>query len=146
MARFISLCHSGLVSESQIVRTEMPKQVRHDTEKLLKTAKNENDREMIRKTNELTNEITKYLDSYNFNYAAEALYEFIWHEFADKYIEKVKTQNSNLKTFDQNSFVILNSLFLILLKLLHPFMPFVTEEIYQRLSFGKSIMIDKWPK
>ena len=146
MARFISLCHSELVSESQIVRTEMPKQVRHDTEKLLKTAKNENDREMIRKTNELTNEITKYLDSYNFNYAAEALYEFIWHEFADKYIEKVKTQNSNLKTFDQNSFVILNSLFLILLKLLHPFMPFVTEEIYQRLSFGKSIMIDKWPK
>ena len=146
MARFISLCHSELVSESQIVRTEMPKQVRHDTEKLLKTAKNENDREMIRKTNELTNEITKYLDSYNFNYAAEALHEFIWHEFADKYIEKVKTQNSNLKTFDQNSFVILNSLFLILLKLLHPFMPFVTEEIYQRLSFGKSIMIDKWPK
>ena len=108
-------------------------------EDLSKLVKNENDKEMIEKTRLLTNEITKYLDSYQFNYAAEALYEFIWHEFADKYIEDIKNR------IDENSFLILNSLFIILLKLLHPFMPFITEEIYQRFKFGESLMIDKWP-
>ena len=106
---------------------------------LLRTVKNKKDREMIEKVQKLTKEITKNLEEYNFNYAAEALYEFIWHEFADKYIEDIKSR------IDKNSYLILNHLYLILLKLLHPFMPFVTEEIYQRFGFGKSIMVDKWP-
>jgi valyl-tRNA synthetase len=84
--------------------------------------------------------VTTDLEKYNFNYAAEALYEFIWHEFADNYIEDVKNR------INPESYLILNTLYLILLKLLHPFMPFVTEEIYQRLGFGKSIMIDNWPQ
>ncbi len=109
------------------------------TEELLKTAKNENDKEMVKKVTELIEKVTKDLDNYNFNYAAETLYEFVWHEFADKYIEDMKNR------IDENSFLILNSSFLIILKLLHPFMPFVTEEIYQRLNFGKSLMIEKWP-
>ena len=79
--------------------------------------------------------------------AAQDLYQFIWHEFADKYIEDVKAR------IDTDSFLILNSLFIILLKLLHPFMPFVTEEIYQKLvlsetegtGHGESIMIESWP-
>ncbi len=106
-------------------------------------AVNDLDKDMIEKTRLLTNEITKYVDSYQFNYAAEGLYEFVWHEFADKYIENVKSQIANRKS--QDSFLILNSLFLILLKLLHPFMPFITEEIYQRFEFGESIMTDRWP-
>ncbi len=95
--------------------------------------------EMIGKVQQLTKEITKNLDNYNFNYAAEALYEFIWHEFADKYIEEVKSQ-------DENSYLILNTLYIILLKLLHPFMPFVTEEIYQKLGGEGSIMVSEWPE
>ena len=59
---------------------------------------------------------------------------------ADIYIEDVKSR------IDKDSFLILNSLFLTLLKLLHPTMPFVTEEIYQRFNFGQSLMIDSWPK
>jgi len=110
---------------------------------LEKIAKNENDKEMIKKIGKLVNKVTKNLDEYNFNYAAGALYEFAWHDFADKYIEDVKDR------IDKNSYLILNNLYLILLKLLHPFMPFVTEEIYQRLNpatgGGKSIMIDRWP-
>jgi len=94
---------------------------------------------MIKKTEELIEAITKDLEKYNFNHAAETLYDFSWHEFADKYIEDVKNR------IDNNSFLVLNSTFLILLKLLHPFMPFVTEEIYQRFKFGKSIMIEPWP-
>jgi len=60
-----------------------------------------------------------------------------------KYFKKIKKHQWRLIT---DSFLILNSLFLILLRLLHPFMPFVTEEIYQRFKFGESIMIDSWPK
>jgi len=107
-------------------------------EQLNNLAQHGNDKSMIKKTEKLIAEVTKDIDNYNFNFAAEKLYDFAWHEFADKYIEKVKSTNND-------SFIILNSLFLILLRLLHPFMPFVTEEIYQRLGFGESIMIDRWP-
>ena len=113
--------------------------VQSSTQELLKLAKTQNDKEMIKKTEELIEAITKDLEKYNFNHAAETLYDFSWHEFADKYIEDVKNR------IDNNSFLVLNSTFLILLKLLHPFMPFVTEEIYQRFKFGKSIMIEPWP-
>jgi valyl-tRNA synthetase len=106
---------------------------------LEREASHENDREMVKKVGKLSKKITDDLEKYNFNYAAEALYEFAWHEFADKYIEDVKNR------IDKNSYLVLSSLFVVLLKLLHPFTPFVTEEIYQRLKFGKSIMIDSWP-
>jgi valyl-tRNA synthetase len=103
-------------------------------------AENKTDKEWVKKTEALVEEITKYLDSYQFNLAAERLYDFIWHEFADKYIEDVKNR------VDENSFMILNSLFMIQLKLLHPIMPFVTEEIYQKLpGHTESIMISPWP-
>ena len=132
IARFISMKREALNPKSEI-RNNLA------IEQLSNLAINNIDKDIIKKTNKLTNEITKHLDNYDFNYAAEALYEFTWHVFADKYIEDVKNRIS------ENSFLILNSSFLILLKLLHPFMPFVTEEIYQRFGFGKSLMIDKWP-
>jgi len=106
-------------------------------------ARHKNDKEMIKKTQELVKEVTQDLDNYNFNFAAERLYDFAWHEFADKYIEDVKNR------INENSFLVLSSLFLVQMKLLHPFMPFVTEEIYQRFNppsgGGESIMIDRWP-
>ena len=84
--------------------------------------------------------LQQYCQIYQFNLAAERLYEFSWHEFADKYIEDVKNR------IDENSSMILNSCFVIQLKLLHPFMPFITEEIYQKMSgHGESLMIEKWP-
>lgn len=106
------------------------------------------DKEWVSRVEGLVVEVTKYLDNYQFNLAAERLYEFIWHEFADKYIEDVKGR------INENSYLILNTLYLILLKLLHPFMPFITEEIYQQLELHKftglaktkkSIMIEPWP-
>jgi len=91
------------------------------------------------KIQNLIKKVSDDLDNFNFNYAAESLYEFIWHEFADKYIEEIKSKMTleNLNLMEEN--------FKNLIKLLHPFMPFVTEEIYQRFGFGKSIMIDNWP-
>lgn len=104
-------------------------------------AMHENDKAMIKKVKTLTDDVTRLLDSYDFNHASQNLYEFAWHEFADVYIEDVKSR------IDENSFIILNSLFLILLKLLHPFMPFVTEEINKQLKLtDEMIIISQWPK
>ncbi|MBI4100489.1 class I tRNA ligase family protein, partial [Candidatus Microgenomates bacterium] len=114
--------------------------IQNSVQKILEIATHKNDAEMVERTQKLIEEITRYIDSYQFNYAAERLYDFVWHEFADKYIEDVK------KRIDDNSSLILNSLFIILLRLLHPFMPFVTEEIYQQLGFEGSLMIQPWPR
>ncbi len=102
-------------------------------------AQNKTDKEWAEKIEKLIEEITRYIDSYQFNLASERLYEFAWHEFADKYIEDVKNR------IDEHSYQILYTLYFILLRLLHPFMPFVTEEIYQKLGGEKSIMISDWP-
>lgn len=103
-------------------------------------SKNDKDAEMIQKTEKLAQDVTKLLEKYDFNHAAQNLYEFIWHEFADIYIEDIKNR------VDNNSYKALTDSFLITLKLLHPFMPFVTEEIYQRLWSGEGhLIVAKWP-
>ncbi|OGH15870.1 MAG: valine--tRNA ligase [Candidatus Levybacteria bacterium RIFCSPHIGHO2_01_FULL_40_58] len=108
-------------------------------EELKKIAKRKNDKEWVAKVDELTNQLTNNLDNYQFNLAAERLYEFIWHEFADKYIEDVKIR------IDKDSYLILTTLYLILLRLLHPFMPFITEELCRKLGAKDSIMVSSWP-
>lgn len=109
-------------------------------EKLTDKTSNENDKVWIKKIEDITKDVSRHLDNYQFNLAAERLYEFIWHSFADLYIEDVKNR------IDDNSFMILNSLFLIQLKLLHPFMPFITEEITKQLKLDKEMLIiSKWP-
>jgi len=130
MARFIEMNRN----------TKLETRNEKSFKELLSFAKHKNDKEWIKKTKSLSEEIEKYINSYQFNLAAERLYEFIWHEFADIYIEDVKKRN------DENAFFILESLYSILLKILHPFMPFVTEAIYQKIPrHGESIMIDQWP-
>ncbi len=98
------------------------------------------DDEFIKRTQEVIKDVTKYLDSYQFNLASETLYDFIWHEFADKYIEDVKNR------VDSDSFKIMYTIYISSLKLLHPIMPFVTEEVYQRFGNKKSIIISSWPQ
>jgi valyl-tRNA synthetase len=100
----------------------------------------DNDKQWEKKISELVTEITKQLDSYQFNYAADRLYEFTWHEFADKYIEDVKTR------INEKSYETLKSSFMVILKLLHPFMPFITEEINNTLYGGENdLIISQWP-
>jgi valyl-tRNA synthetase len=139
MARFIEMKYNDLYASSE-ARSSHDVRTIPFFDDLAGAAKHESDKVWVGKVRELSEEITRYLDSYQFNLAAERLYEFSWHEFADKYIEDVKNR------IDENSFMILNSLFIIQLKLLHPFMPFVTEEIYQKLpEHEESIMIQPWP-
>ncbi len=106
-----------------------------------KHATNQKDKEIIEKTEKLTQDITRLLEKYDFNHAAQNLYDFSWHEFADIYIEDVKER------LDNNSYQVLLFVYLTILKLLHPFMPFVTEEIYKRL-WGRQdhLMVSGWPE
>lgn len=89
--------------------------------------------------------VTACLDEYKFNEAANAIYEFLWHEFCDWYIEIVKS-SINEKTTQ----VILYKILEKSLRMLHPFMPFITEEIWQKLprskdAAGDYIMVQPWP-
>ncbi|EKD64420.1 MAG: Valyl-tRNA synthetase [uncultured bacterium] len=138
MARFIDMKRKDVIL-NEVKDLDSSSVSRRTQNDILRVVQNKKDKEMIEETQKLAEEVTQDLEKYNFNFAAEKLYEFAWHTFADKYIEDVKNR------IDENSFLVLSFLFLVQLKLLHPFMPFVTEEIYQRFNFGKSIMIDTWP-
>jgi len=94
--------------------------------------------------------VTKQIETYHFGQAAEEIYDFFWHTFCDKYIEMVKPRlfNKEVEDFkpDPNA---LNTLYSILntsLRLLHPFMPFITEKIWSLLPNQKEpLIISSWP-
>jgi valyl-tRNA synthetase len=83
----------------------------------------------------------KYLGEYKFNEAANGLYSFFWHEFCDWYLELIKPQIDQKHTQ-----VVMYKILEKTLRLIHPFMPFISEEIWQRLPGAKdSIMQQSWP-
>lgn len=85
--------------------------------------------------------VTKNLEGLQFHLASNEIYEFIWHKFADVYIEKSKDRREESQPVLE--YVLENSLIL-----LHPFMPFLTEELWQKLpkKTAESVMIAQWPK
>jgi valyl-tRNA synthetase len=85
----------------------------------------------------LVKDITDDMDSFRFHLASEKIYHYIWHRFADEIIEDSK---KNPQTKSSLTYILENSL-----KLLHPFMPFVTEEIWQTLSKDNLLMVENWP-
>ncbi len=99
------------------------------------------DQWILNKMNNLINNVTKHMDKYEFNVVGKELYSFIWDDFCDWYIELAKV-NMNDTTKTVLLIVLTN-----ILKLLHPFMPYVTEEIYLMLPIhDESIMISDYPK
>lgn len=97
------------------------------------------DEEILKKLKATAEKITKSLDDYRFHDGAEALYEFIWHDFADKYIESTKERRGEAQP-------VLEYVYRTSLELLHPYMPFITEELWQKLPHtGDSIMTASWP-
>ncbi len=107
--------------------------------------KNETNKKHIEEFKTLTKDITTDIDNYRFYMAAEKLYHYTWHTFADIIIEESKER---LKS-PENSEETKNMLGFLLkeqLKLLHPFMPFVTEKIWSMLPDSKNmLMVEKWP-
>lgn len=99
------------------------------------------DKKIQKQLTTLVKKVTKAINDYKFGQAAEVLYQFTWHEFADKYLEYSKNSPSSVTA------KVLNETFATLLKLLHPFIPFVTEELWQQLKYSKtSLIVEKWPK
>ncbi|MCX6806983.1 MAG: class I tRNA ligase family protein [Candidatus Berkelbacteria bacterium] len=104
------------------------------------------DRKILQKLDSLIAKIDKDLNNFRFGQAASDLYDFIWHDFADKYIEESKNQLQDEKTKQNTQETLLYTL-KTSLKLLHPFMPYVTEEIWGRLpGYKKPLIVSDWPK
>ena len=132
--------HSELVSESNNNKTlfnkKTLKQVQGDGNKTLA------DQWIQIRLQNLIKEVTEYYEKYEFSLAGEKIYDFLWHELADWYVEISKQQDHTIAP----------QILLDAIKLLHPFTPFVTEEIYQRLKESKLINSDdkflaqsQWP-
>jgi len=106
------------------------------------------DRWILTRLSITAEEITRLLERYDLGEAAKTLYEFIWDEFCDWYIELVKLRlgknaEPGVRQVAQN---VLHQVLTEILRLLHPFMPFITEEIYQTLPVhNETIMLDPWP-
>ncbi len=106
------------------------------------------DKWILSKINTLAKEISYNLEKYDLGVACSKIYDFIWNEFCDWYIEMVKPRLYDEESKDKDAAVwTLNKVLVNSLKLLHPIMPFITEEIFEKLySKDESIMISKWPQ
>ena len=104
------------------------------------------DKWIVAKANQLVRDVTDNMEKYELGVAADKIHNFLWDEFCDWYIEMVKP-----RLWDENDTTkaaaiwTLKEVLTIGLKLLHPYMPFVTEEIYCTLTDDESIMISPWP-
>jgi len=100
------------------------------------------DKRILKALDKTVKSVDKDLERFQFGKAARILYDFFWHDFCDEYIEVSKKQN------DEKTKKILLHCLLPSLKLLHPFIPFITEEIYQKLPLKnkKMLIIESWPQ
>ncbi|MFA6963749.1 MAG: valine--tRNA ligase [Patescibacteria group bacterium] len=108
------------------------------------------DKAILKKHAETIKSVTKNIEKYNFSFAAEEIYAYFWHDFCDVYIEATKAQLDDSK-IGNNTKKILIKIIVESLQMLHPFMPFVTEAVWQELRkisprLKDSIMISKWPR
>lgn len=106
------------------------------------------DQTLVDEIEVISKDITKDMEEFRFYMAAEKIYHYVWHTFADKIIEeskaKLASEDTNTKASAQR---MLLEILTTCLKLLHPFMPFITEEIYSRLPIPDKqlLMVEKWP-
>lgn len=103
------------------------------------------DKDLLSRTNELIKQADYYYDRYDFGEAARHIYNFTWDYFAANYIEYAKYNLEN-KTRKDSTEAVLYYVTKVILKLLHPFMPFVTEILYQNTTKEESIMVSAWPE
>ena len=102
-----------------------------------KTELPEEDRKYLDEFREIVKDITSDMENYRFYLAAEKIYHYFWHTFADIIIEKKKKEEDKR---------VLRLLLEEQLKILHPFMPFITEKIWSMLDKQNLLMIEKWPQ
>jgi len=105
----------------------------------------ENHKKYIDEINKLKIEVTQNIEDFEFHLSAEKLYHYIWHTLADKIIEAEKeTLKNGSEKEKYESYKILEYLLTESMKLLHPFMPFITESVYRKFYPEKILMVEKW--
>ena len=104
---------------------------------------NMSDKCILTKYEKVVKDVRRYMDKYEFNNVGSIIYSFVWNDFCDNYIEMAKFSSDTDATKSTLYYVLIG-----IIKMLHPFMPYVTEEIYQNLPFkdNDSIMISTYPK
>ena len=104
---------------------------------------NMSDKCILTKYEKVVKDVRRYMDKYEFNNVGSIIYSFVWNDFCDNYIEMAKFSSDTDATKSTLYYVLMG-----IIKMLHPFMPYVTEEIYQNLPFkdNDSIMISTYPK
>ncbi len=130
---------------SRFIMMNMPEEGLKVTDPALEPA----DKWILSKLNKLIREVTDNMDSFELGIAVSKVYDFIWDEFCDWYIEMVKPRlyNSDDQGSKDAALWTLQNVLINALKLLHPYMPFITEEIFCTLqSTEESIMISRWPE
>jgi len=103
------------------------------------------DKKILADFDKITAKTDKYLEKYDFQHAVEAIYEFFWHDFCDRYIEVAKNRIREDKDDKIAAQFCLDYVLKGSLKLLHPSMPFVTEAIWDALGEKKPLIISDWP-
>ncbi len=118
----------------------------HSSRVLVETKNLNNvDKRILGELNKTIKSVNKHLENFQFGKAAQVLYDFFWHDFCDRYIEETKRVDIGCQQRTQK---ILLYVLLTSLKLLHPFVPFITEEIYQKLPLKDKkpcLMVETWP-
>lgn len=117
------------------------KDTKHDTHYTKPRPRHEDDKKILKELKLTTKKVTRLMEKYRLNEAAEELYDFFWNRFANDYLEKTKSRREDAQKILE--YVLQDSL-----KLLHPFMPFVTEAIWQ-IGFSKNknglLISSSWP-
>lgn len=112
--------------------------LKSDKQKVISKKQNDDDW-IMGELEKIIKKVTKNLDNLELHLAVEELYEFVWHRFADRYIESAKNRRDDAQPT-------LEHVLKQVLILLHPFMPFLTEELYQKFEVKReSIMLEDWP-
>ena len=143
-ARFVT---NSLVDDEEIIK--FGKSIKDENGLYKSECLKIEDRWILNKLDNLIKTVTQNIDDYDLGIALENIYNFIWSEFCDWYIEMAKSRlySENKQEKTQVCFV-LNYVLGDSLKLLHPFMPFITSEIYSKLVNydDKDLMVSNWPK
>ncbi|TAL19403.1 valine--tRNA ligase [Patescibacteria group bacterium] len=105
------------------------------------------DRWILSRLSEVTERVTRHLENYEFSAAGEILRDFTWGDFADWYLEISKVQKQSSPALAKNTDLILRHTLAVLLKLWHPFMPYVTEVLWRELQGkeGGLLLVASWP-
>ena len=138
------------LDKSKKEREKIISDAKAEADTIIETAKKEEvqRRKEIKEIEILKAEVTAHIQDFEFHLAAEKLYHYIWHRLADEIIEqeKERQRSGSAESLIEltESYALLEYLLLESLKMLHPFMPFITEEIWQIFRPGTMLMVEHW--